>query len=55
MATYPRVRLTARDRLGFGILMMRHTLNSQILTHTDWDGQVLRTAVTIAGAGWPAR
>jgi sugar lactone lactonase YvrE len=26
-----------------------------LATHTDWDGQVLRTAVTTAGAGWPAR
>ena len=26
-----------------------------LATHTDWDGQVLRTAVTIPGAGWPAR
>jgi sugar lactone lactonase YvrE len=24
-------------------------------THKDWDGQVLRTAVTVPGAGWPAR
>ena len=24
-------------------------------THRDWDGQVLRSAVTGAGAGWPAR
>ena len=26
-----------------------------LATHTDWDGQVLRTEVTVAGAGWPAR
>jgi sugar lactone lactonase YvrE len=23
--------------------------------HTSWDGQVLRTSVAVAGAGWPAR
>ena len=26
-----------------------------LASHTGWEGQVLRTAVTIAGAGWPAR
>ncbi len=26
-----------------------------LTTHTDWNGQVLRTEVTIPGAGWPAR
>jgi sugar lactone lactonase YvrE len=26
-----------------------------LATHTDWDGQVLRTAVSVPGAGWPAR
>jgi sugar lactone lactonase YvrE len=26
-----------------------------LATHTDWDGQVLRTTVTTGGAGWPAR
>ena len=26
-----------------------------LATHADWDGQVLRTEVTVAGAGWPAR
>ena len=26
-----------------------------LATTTDWDGQVLRTPVAVAGAGWPAR
>lgn len=26
-----------------------------LTTHTDWDGQVLRTTAPVAGAGWPAR
>jgi sugar lactone lactonase YvrE len=26
-----------------------------LTTHVDWDGQVLRTAVSTPGAGWPAR
>jgi sugar lactone lactonase YvrE len=26
-----------------------------LMTHTDWDGQVLREPVDVPGAGWPAR
>jgi sugar lactone lactonase YvrE len=26
-----------------------------LLTHTDWDGQVVRVPVDVPGAGWPAR
>ncbi len=26
-----------------------------LTTHTEWDGQVLRTPVDVPGAGWPAR
>ena len=26
-----------------------------LMTHTDWDGQVLREPVDVSGAGWPAR
>jgi len=26
-----------------------------LATHTDWDGQVVRVPVEVAGAGWPAR
>lgn len=26
-----------------------------LATHRDWDGQVLRSAVAVEGAGWPAR
>ena len=26
-----------------------------LMTHTEWDGQVLRTPVDVPGAGWPAR
>ena len=26
-----------------------------LMTHTDWDGQVLRIPVDVPGAGWPAR
>ena len=26
-----------------------------LMSHTDWDGQVVRIAVDVAGAGWPAR
>jgi sugar lactone lactonase YvrE len=26
-----------------------------LMTHTDWDGQVVRIAVDVPGAGWPAR
>jgi sugar lactone lactonase YvrE len=26
-----------------------------LATHRDWDGRILRTEVTVAGAGWPAR
>ena len=28
---------------------------AELMSHTDWDGQVLRTEVGVAGAGWPAR
>jgi sugar lactone lactonase YvrE len=26
-----------------------------LMTHTDWDGQVLRFPTGVPGAGWPAR
>jgi sugar lactone lactonase YvrE len=26
-----------------------------LMTHTEWDGQVVRVAVDVPGAGWPAR
>jgi sugar lactone lactonase YvrE len=26
-----------------------------LMTHTEWDGQVVRTPVEVPGAGWPAR
>jgi sugar lactone lactonase YvrE len=26
-----------------------------LMTHTDWDGQVIRVLVDVPGAGWPAR
>ena len=26
-----------------------------LMTHTDWDGQVVRVPVEVPGAGWPAR
>ena len=26
-----------------------------LMTHTEWDGQVLRKPVDVPGAGWPAR
>ena len=26
-----------------------------LMTHTEWDGQVLRKPVEVPGAGWPAR
>jgi sugar lactone lactonase YvrE len=26
-----------------------------LMTHTDWDGQVVRIPVDVPGAGWPAR
>jgi sugar lactone lactonase YvrE len=25
-----------------------------LMTHTEWDGQVLRQPVEVPGAGWPA-
>jgi sugar lactone lactonase YvrE len=28
---------------------------SGLATHTEWDGQVVRVAVDVPGAGWPAR
>jgi sugar lactone lactonase YvrE len=28
---------------------------AQLMTHTEWDGQVQRTPVDVAGAGWPGR
>ena len=28
---------------------------ADLMTHTDWDGQVLRVSVDVPGAGWPAR
>lgn len=28
---------------------------AQLMSHTDWDGQVVRVPVDVPGAGWPAR
>ena len=28
---------------------------ANLMTHTDWDGQVVRVPVDVPGAGWPAR
>jgi hypothetical protein len=26
-----------------------------LMTHTEWDGQVVRVPVDVPGSGWPAR
>jgi sugar lactone lactonase YvrE len=36
------------------ILAARWPGAAALTTHAHWDGQVLRTAVTVGGAGWPA-
>jgi hypothetical protein len=41
----PHLYVAAARWPGFGALR----------THTDWEGQVLRTSVAVGGAGWPAR
>ena len=57
----------ALDRGGFACMLGRWHLarpvrrrggvagRGRLMTHTEWDGQVLRVPVDVPGAGWPAR
>jgi sugar lactone lactonase YvrE len=47
--------LGGTDTAHLYIVAARWPGAAALATHAQWDGQVLRTAVTVGGAGWPAR
>jgi sugar lactone lactonase YvrE len=47
--------LGGRDASYLYVVAARWPGVAGLQTHTDWDGQVLRTPVPVGGAGWPAR
>src|SRR6266480_1080212 len=46
--------LSGTDTPHLYIVAARWPGAAALATHAQWDGQVLRTAVTVGGAGWPA-